>query len=88
MLICGTCGRDNFKSVGGLFRHYLYKHKRSASESINFIIMNNPSLSNKHCQTCNNISELLNELGGISELENYTCVCNECGEEHKGGTLE
>jgi len=86
MLICGTCGRDNFKSVGGLLHHYLYKHKRSASESINFIIMNNPSLSNKHCQTCHDITKLLKQIGGISELEHYTLVCNECGKEHKEAT--
>jgi len=40
------------------------------------------------CNTCSNIQELINQLAGISELEHYTCVCNECGKEHKGGTLE
>jgi hypothetical protein len=34
------------------------------------------------CQTCADTERLINELGGISELENYTYVCNECGKEH------
>jgi len=42
MLVCGTCGKHHFKSVGGLLRHYLRFHDFDADTARKYIKINNP----------------------------------------------